>query len=260
MSLLQIHLGGGTPRLPPPPPRGALVPTGRGRASRSSAGDGPFPPRGRPAAEWRSQIARRGGPGRRCPPGAGPSWLKLLVFTTAFGYVAADWDRLFLLPVDMKDWLPKGHLVWFVLDVVARLDTSALHARHPNGGPGRAGYDPVMLLGLGTGCTATGAGSRGRAQSSGWICPGAGVPAGFSKVRVEAAGGGQPECGGGQAAGDRQRRAQGAGRRDGPRVKTELVRDLASAVGGHRHVGVTGPGAGLDGRVHQGPGAVRSDG
>jgi transposase len=66
----------------------------------------------------------------------------------AFGYLAADRDQLFLLPVDMKDWLPKGHLVWFVLDVVAQLDTSALHARHPNDGPGRAAYDPDMLLGL----------------------------------------------------------------------------------------------------------------
>lgn len=48
----------------------------------------------------------------------------------------------------MADWLPEGHLVWFVLDVVEELDTTAFHARHPVAGPGRAAYDPDMLLAL----------------------------------------------------------------------------------------------------------------
>jgi transposase len=48
----------------------------------------------------------------------------------------------------MRDWLPEGHLVWFVLDVVERVDTSVLHARHPNDGVGRRAYDPDMLLAL----------------------------------------------------------------------------------------------------------------
>lgn len=36
----------------------------------------------------------------------------------------------------------------FVIDVLARLDTTALHARPKRGGTGRQGYDPDMLLGL----------------------------------------------------------------------------------------------------------------
>ena len=32
-------------------------------------------------------------------------------------------DQLFLLPVSMREWLEEGHLAWFVLDVVARMDT-----------------------------------------------------------------------------------------------------------------------------------------
>lgn len=48
----------------------------------------------------------------------------------------------------MRDWLPEGHLAWFVIDVVDRLDTSALHARHANDGVGRRAYDPDMLLAL----------------------------------------------------------------------------------------------------------------
>lgn len=48
----------------------------------------------------------------------------------------------------MAEWLPETHLVWFVLDVVDRLDTSAFHANRRTGGVGRAGYDPDMLVAL----------------------------------------------------------------------------------------------------------------
>ena len=57
-------------------------------------------------------------------------------------------DQQFLLPPNMADWLAGDHLVWFVLDVVEQLDTSALHLDRRTGGVGRAGYDPDMLLAL----------------------------------------------------------------------------------------------------------------
>ena len=66
----------------------------------------------------------------------------------AFEYLPVDRDQLFLLPPDLRSWLPAGHLVWFVLEVVGRLDTSVLHARHRNDGVGRRSYDPDMLLAL----------------------------------------------------------------------------------------------------------------
>jgi hypothetical protein len=44
-------------------------------------------------------------------------------------YVCPARDQLFLLAVCMRDWLEEGHLAWFVLDVVAEMDTSALHSR-----------------------------------------------------------------------------------------------------------------------------------
>lgn len=66
----------------------------------------------------------------------------------AFSYIAVDRDQQFLFPPDMRDWLPEGHLAWFVLDVVERLDTSELHKAHPNDGVGRAAYDPDMMLAL----------------------------------------------------------------------------------------------------------------
>lgn len=66
----------------------------------------------------------------------------------ARGYLPVDRDQQFLLPPNVRDWLPEGHLVWFVLDVVARVDTSGLHAGHRLGGAGRRAYDPEMLLAL----------------------------------------------------------------------------------------------------------------
>jgi transposase len=57
-------------------------------------------------------------------------------------------DQEFLLPPNMAEWLPDSHLVWFVLDVVEQLDTSAFHDGRRIGGVGRAGYDPDMLLAL----------------------------------------------------------------------------------------------------------------
>jgi transposase len=48
----------------------------------------------------------------------------------------------------MAEWLPEGHLAWFVLDVVEQVDTSVFHRRHPRSGPGRRAYDPDMLLAL----------------------------------------------------------------------------------------------------------------
>ena len=60
------------------------------------------------------------------------------------GYVCPQRDQLFLLPVCMRDWLEEGHLAWFVLGVVAELDTGALH-RRPGGCPGRPPYEPEMM-------------------------------------------------------------------------------------------------------------------
>src|SRR5580700_5059049 len=65
----------------------------------------------------------------------------------AKGYRPVDRDQPFLLPPDMREWLPEDHPVWLVIRVVAdHLDTSAFHARRKTGGPGAAGYDPDMLV------------------------------------------------------------------------------------------------------------------
>ena len=65
-----------------------------------------------------------------------------------FNFIAADRGQVFLLPPDMRDWLPADHLVWFVIDVVDQLDLSRFRAAYRADGHGRPAYDPAMLVGV----------------------------------------------------------------------------------------------------------------
>ncbi|MDP9335021.1 MAG: transposase, partial [Actinomycetota bacterium] len=65
-----------------------------------------------------------------------------------YNFVVADRDQRFLLPPDLRDWLPQDHLVWFVIDVVDQLDLSRFRASYRADGHGRAAYDPAMMVGL----------------------------------------------------------------------------------------------------------------
>jgi transposase len=68
----------------------------------------------------------------------------------ANSYRPVDRGQAFLLPPDMADWLGPDHLVWFLIDVVAEMDTSAFHSRQAKAKfrQGRAGFDPDMLVTL----------------------------------------------------------------------------------------------------------------
>jgi hypothetical protein len=40
-------------------------------------------------------------------------------------FLACDRDQPFLLPPDVREWLPEDHLAWFVIDTVGVIDTAA---------------------------------------------------------------------------------------------------------------------------------------
>ena len=61
-------------------------------------------------------------------------------------FLVGDRDQLFLLPPDMREWLPAGHPVYLVIEAVGRMDTGVFHALRRTGGAGAAGYDPDMLV------------------------------------------------------------------------------------------------------------------
>jgi transposase len=66
----------------------------------------------------------------------------------AYNFLACDRDQPFLLPPDLRDWLPADHLAWFVLDVVDQLDLGPFLAAYRADGHGHPAYDPTMLLGV----------------------------------------------------------------------------------------------------------------
>jgi transposase len=66
----------------------------------------------------------------------------------AYNFLRGDRDQPFLLPPDLRDWLPKEHLAWFVLDVVDQLDLAPFYRQHRTDGHGHPAYDPKTLLGV----------------------------------------------------------------------------------------------------------------
>jgi transposase len=65
-----------------------------------------------------------------------------------YNFLRAERDQPFLLPPDLRDWLPAGHLAWFILDVVDQLDLAPFYRAHRDDGHGHPAYDPKTLLGV----------------------------------------------------------------------------------------------------------------
>jgi transposase len=64
-------------------------------------------------------------------------------------------DQLFLLPPNMREWLPEGHLAYFIVDLVEQMDLSEIlqHYEKNEDGTfkaptGQPPYDPRMMTGL----------------------------------------------------------------------------------------------------------------
>src|SRR5919201_2508561 len=57
-------------------------------------------------------------------------------------------EQGFLLPPDVREWLPVDHLAWFVIDAVAEMDLSAFYAAYRADGHGRAASEPSLMVAL----------------------------------------------------------------------------------------------------------------
>ena len=66
----------------------------------------------------------------------------------AQNFVACDREQELLLPPSLREWLPEGHLAWFVIDAVAALDLSGFYAAYRVDGHGRPAHDPAMMVAL----------------------------------------------------------------------------------------------------------------
>ncbi len=61
-------------------------------------------------------------------------------------YVPYQPDQQYLLPCALQDWLPKGHLAYFISDTVDSLNLSAFHARYTGGGSRNQPFHPTMMV------------------------------------------------------------------------------------------------------------------
>jgi transposase len=66
----------------------------------------------------------------------------------AYNFRRGDRDQPFLLPPDLRDWLPADHLAWVVRDVVDQLDLGPFLRCYRADGHGHPAYDPRLLLGV----------------------------------------------------------------------------------------------------------------
>ncbi len=64
------------------------------------------------------------------------------------GYRSYLPEQDFLMPPSLRDWLPEGHLAYFVSEVVDQLDLSAIHAVYEREKRGQPPYDPRMMTKL----------------------------------------------------------------------------------------------------------------
>jgi transposase len=64
----------------------------------------------------------------------------------AYNFLRGDRDQPFLLPPDLRDWLPADHLAWFVLDVVDQLNLQPFLKSYRADGHGHPAYHPKTLL------------------------------------------------------------------------------------------------------------------
>jgi transposase len=82
----------------------------------------------------------------------------------AQNFIACDREQELLLPPSLREWLPEGHLAWFVIDAVGQLDLAAFYADYRADGRGRAAHDPAMMVGLLLYCYAIGERSSRRIE------------------------------------------------------------------------------------------------
>ena len=72
-------------------------------------------------------------------------------------------DQAFLLPPDLRDWIPEDDLAHFVIEAVERVEMAAFKVNHR--GTGSAQYHPRMMLALVIYCYANGIVSSRRSSA-----------------------------------------------------------------------------------------------
>jgi transposase len=64
----------------------------------------------------------------------------------AANYLRYEPQQMLLLPEAIQDWLPEGHLAYYISDTVDTLDLGAFHARYDKDGPRNQPFHPAMMV------------------------------------------------------------------------------------------------------------------
>ena len=60
-------------------------------------------------------------------------------------FIESHREQGFLLPGDVREWLPADRLAWVVIDAVAEMDLDAFYGAYRADGHGRAAYEPSVI-------------------------------------------------------------------------------------------------------------------
>lgn len=65
-----------------------------------------------------------------------------------YNFRGGNREQLSLMPPSITDWLPAGHLAWFVIEAVETMDLSPFYAKYRTNGQGSAAWHPKMMVAL----------------------------------------------------------------------------------------------------------------
>ena len=65
-----------------------------------------------------------------------------------FSFISPDREQGYLLPPDLREWLPEDDLARFIVDVVAYLDLTTFYAPYRTDGWGHPAFHPEMMVSL----------------------------------------------------------------------------------------------------------------
>jgi transposase len=65
-----------------------------------------------------------------------------------YNFKPCDRNQTYLLPPALSDWLPQGHLAWFVLDAIEQIDLTAFYKKYRTDGIGNSAFNPSMMVAL----------------------------------------------------------------------------------------------------------------
>src|SRR3954447_14224826 len=63
-------------------------------------------------------------------------------------FIACDREQAFLMPPDVREWLPQDHFAWFVLEAVESIGLDAFYVAYRADGRARPAFDPAMMVAL----------------------------------------------------------------------------------------------------------------